>query len=286
MIQITSFPPSPKLVPYVHFMWRARTTQSIGVQPVVTSPTGFVLLTIFTDDSRYQVKLQGKEFETVPRAVLQAQHYGPSETRTQFEETSTIGVMFKTTAIHQLWGFNMEDLTHKIVDAETLFGDSFKSVVGQLQQEESDEEKLKRMTAFIEQAIDHQKKKLVQAGPIVDLMYERKGTASIRDLAGHFQYTPRLIERKFRKQVGVSPKYLNRIIQFNNVLTVLKEIPEMKWSELAHRTGYYDQAHLVKAFIEFTGKSPVKYEEKDNRVTQTHLVKNARQEIVHTAHHT
>lgn len=275
MIKITSFPPVPELERYVHFLWIAETSEGNDEFAMVVPPSGFALLTLFIGSNRYHVKLTGKESELLPRAAFQGQHYGSVETKSKFNDTLTIGIMFKPTAVHQLWGIPMDSLTHKLIDAEAILGLKLINLMNKLQQDEAYLTKLYWVNDFLQDAVAHRVHQTVYCEEVVSYMNQHNGSVSVYDVAKHFKRTTRFLERKFKMEVGISPKYLNRIFQFNHTLSILKYSPDIKWSDLAQRAGYFDQAHLIKAFIEFSGKSPVQYDETDNRFTQTHLTKDA-----------
>jgi len=63
----------------------------------------------------------------------------------------------------------------------------------------------------------------------------------------------------FNKIVGVSPKMLQRIIKFNQVLHTIDPTKPINWAEIAHRCYYYDHAHFNKDFLTFSGFNPTTY---------------------------
>ena len=64
------------------------------------------------------------------------------------------------------------------------------------------------------------------------------------------------MERKFISVVGMSPKQLSRIVRMQSTLKMLEQKNFASLTSLAHENGYYDQAHFIKDFKEFTGMSP------------------------------
>jgi transcriptional regulator GlxA family with amidase domain len=69
----------------------------------------------------------------------------------------------------------------------------------------------------------------------------------------------RKLERLFRRDVGLSPKLLARIVRFQNVIATVERNARRDWAALALDCGYYDQAHLINDFRRFAGMSPVRY---------------------------
>lgn len=63
-----------------------------------------------------------------------------------------------------------------------------------------------------------------------------------------------------RKHTGFSPKYLQRIFRFNQLVqAVQNQKDSIDWFSLIQRFGYYDQAHLIKDFHHFAGIKPKEY---------------------------
>ena len=52
----------------------------------------------------------------------------------------------------------------------------------------------------------------------------------------------------------MSPKLLGRILRFHHAVGMMGTGPG--WAEIALTCGYYDQAHLIRDFNQFTGSSP------------------------------
>lgn len=68
----------------------------------------------------------------------------------------------------------------------------------------------------------------------------------------------RFIER-FDRAVGLSPKRYCRILRFQEVLRRLEQRRPVSWVDLAGDCGYYDQAHFIREFREFSGLVPTRY---------------------------
>jgi len=66
-------------------------------------------------------------------------------------------------------------------------------------------------------------------------------------------------DRQFRRrcleETGLSPKQLCRVLRFRRALELgARGLP---WSLIAAEAGYFDQAHLIRDFREFTGSTPL-----------------------------
>ena len=56
-----------------------------------------------------------------------------------------------------------------------------------------------------------------------------------------------------------TPKELARIYRFKHILQHIDPTQPIDWSDVAYRSGYYDQSHFNKDFEAFTGHNPSGY---------------------------
>jgi AraC-like DNA-binding protein len=70
------------------------------------------------------------------------------------------------------------------------------------------------------------------------------------------ELSSRTINRWFVNEIGISPKKLSRVMRFHKALLVLHSYKE---AGFYIDVGYFDQAHFIKEFKEFTGQSPEAY---------------------------
>jgi AraC-like DNA-binding protein len=64
---------------------------------------------------------------------------------------------------------------------------------------------------------------------------------------------------EFKSHVGVTPKRVARIYRFARLIVSVDALRPVDWSALAHTAGYFDQAHFIREFKDFTGHTPTGY---------------------------
>jgi methylphosphotriester-DNA--protein-cysteine methyltransferase len=82
---------------------------------------------------------------------------------------------------------------------------------------------------------------------------------AIRDLAQTIGITQKHLITQFEKVVGLRPKTFARVCKFQKVVNMIEAQSEIDWSTIAYDGGYYDQAHFIKEFQNFSGLNPTAY---------------------------
>lgn len=84
-------------------------------------------------------------------------------------------------------------------------------------------------------------------------------TMNVTELSQDTGYSSRYMLKTFQKYVGVSPKLLNRIVRFQNVIHSLEHKHYEKTLDRIFGMGYFDQNHFIEEFKEFSFITPIKY---------------------------
>ena len=92
----------------------------------------------------------------------------------------------------------------------------------------------------------------------VEAILETNGGKSIHQILEDNPSKRRQLERKFKKQIGLSPKQLSRVLRLQSALKILLNKNETL-TNIAYESDYFDQAHFIKDFKEFTGITPRKF---------------------------
>ena len=88
----------------------------------------------------------------------------------------------------------------------------------------------------------------------VKLIYQSKGTIRVKELNEKLFISPSPFEKRFRKVVGTTAKKFASIVRFNSVLDHMNKTKSL--SEICYKNHFFDQAHFIKDFKQFTGDTP------------------------------
>lgn len=91
------------------------------------------------------------------------------------------------------------------------------------------------------------------------LVLRSGGTIPIRELARAVGLSERRLSAQFAQEVGLRPKAATRVVRFHHARSalqrnVLNGRPDI--AAVAARCGYFDQAHLIRDWKQFTGLAP------------------------------
>lgn len=92
---------------------------------------------------------------------------------------------------------------------------------------------------------------------------ETGGGLRTRVLAEETGWSETYLERRFRAEIGLTPKALARVTRFDNAKTLLQRRAaggeSISLVDLAVECGYYDQAHLAREFRQLAGCPPSRW---------------------------
>lgn len=88
----------------------------------------------------------------------------------------------------------------------------------------------------------------------VKLIYQSKGAIRIKELHGKLLISQSPFEKRFRKVVGTTAKKFAAIVRFNAVLDHMDQRKTL--AEICYENQFFDQAHFIKNFKQFTGDTP------------------------------
>ena len=91
----------------------------------------------------------------------------------------------------------------------------------------------------------------------VKLIYQSKGTMRVKELNEKLLISQSPFEKRFRKLVGTTAKKFASIVRFHSVLDHMNETKSL--TEICYENNFFDQAHFIKDFKQFTGDTPENY---------------------------
>lgn len=248
------FRPSAPLAPYVECFWVLEgDPTSNQTEPERLLPDGCVEL-VLNFGAPFRQHLESSVAETQPGRFLAGQLTRPlliSPTGS----FQIVGIRFQPGGTVPFFPLSMSELTDRIAALADVASDLERSIVERVGEENSAIDKVRLTSQLLEQHLKRNSKTNTPLQPAVTCMLRSCGQISIDSLAHDLGITGRQLLRRFQFEVGLGPKLLCRILRFQRVFSALEGSDE-SWASVALDCGYYDQAHLIKEFQQFTGQSP------------------------------
>ena len=117
--------------------------------------------------------------------------------------------------------------------------------------------------AILEQALLARLNRLYALHPAIAFaaraLAQPSATIRVSTVADQIGFSTRRFGDLFREQTGLTPKAFHRVRRFQHVLQTLRERRDDNWAALALDCGYYDQAHFIHDFKDFSGLTPAEY---------------------------
>ena len=250
-----TYQPHPDLAALVKCYWTLEVPAGIDPQRQRIIPDGCIEMAFILGDDikRYTSE---DEFILQPRAMVLGQTLEPF----YIEPTgyvNTFAVRFYPYGFANFVSTPIHELANKETSLEVLFGpdlsDRLEQDIIQARDSKQRIEIVERMLLDklnAETTID----KIV--GSTVDILLASKGGTSIQAIFDGDPSQRRKLERKFRRQIGISPKQLSKVIRLQSALKMLLNEEDISLTHIAYESEYYDQAHFSKDFKQFTGITP------------------------------
>ncbi|MEQ8688418.1 MAG: helix-turn-helix domain-containing protein [Imperialibacter sp.] len=177
-----------------------------------------------------------------------------------FKNAAGIGsilVYFTETGFTHFASHPANELFNLSLSLEEIFSrDSIGKLEEKLFVATSDQQRIRLVELFLLARLKNiQADKLIVEA--VRLIYQSKGTIRIQELNHRLAISQSPFEKRFRKVVGTSPKKFASIVRFNTVLDNLSETKSL--TEICYEHNFFDQAHFIKNFKQFTGDTPEQF---------------------------
>lgn len=101
---------------------------------------------------------------------------------------------------------------------------------------------------------------------LVAKICQHQGNIQIQDLVEYSGYTARTLERKFKDDIGLTPKGFSRAIRCQSAIYHINHQQDFTFGGLAFDLGFSDQSHFLREFKKLVSATPLEFQ---NQVKQT-----------------
>jgi len=203
--------------------------------------------------------------------VIHLGNHGPSDSgisgarsrsmviqRTAIDEM--IGVHFKVAGAYPFLRFPSDELHNISICITDLWRDEVADhLLALLNQSRTVEEKFDHLEHFLLRAAARPLETDRAVSFATQEFLRDPGFLSSAAVADTLGMSQRRFIQLFRDWVGMTPKLFCRVQRFHNVIRMTSELQRVDWADVALMHGYYDQAHFIRDFQEFSGATPTEY---------------------------
>lgn len=206
---------------------------------------------------------------TAPHLQSSAAVLGPasrSYSKTVTGAPVTFVITFRVAGAHPVLGVPMTELKDKQIDLRELWGSGADKLVGRLWQASSHQERINVLEAYLCDRLDECSARSLRVSRALEAISQHgrrcipgPSRSSLSSLCLRNGISSRNLRRLFSEGVGIGPGELFRIERFNLAVSLASGCERPDWAEIASRSGYYDQAHLIASFRQFSSLTPATF---------------------------
>lgn len=183
-------------------------------------------------------------------------------------EFVTFQVVFQPGVLYRITGIKIQELSNHYLDAEDIFGTSLRLINEELFRAESYSEMIQIVEQFLRSLIKNMKKDQHPVDVVAKLMLLSHDQYSVDNFLKESCLSHRQFDRKFKERIGIAPKQFLQVIRFDRASRMKNKFPDKDWLSVALHCGYHDYQHMAKDYKQFTGYTPTKFFEIDNKAPE------------------
>jgi AraC-like DNA-binding protein len=168
-------------------------------------------------------------------------------------------VNFYPSAFHRLFGGPVDRFNGLMVPPEQVLGAAAATLYTEVRATRDPHAAFDVVKHFVQRWVSS--RTMHPPSPIARLEHlirERKGTVLVNELPELVGLSERQLQRRFKDEVGLSPKAFCSVVRFNHVYSVMKRKGRLDL-DVALSCGYFDESHMTKDLSYFLGKTPKRF---------------------------
>jgi AraC-like DNA-binding protein len=253
------YKPKPPLSRFVDVFWLYEGRQAEQKsEPILPTGTLELAINLRQNELRFYDAHRPENSSRLSGAVVSGAH-GRGFTPDGPEEIFIIGVHFKPGGAFPFLGLPAGELADTHVDLETLWGSSAGLLRERLCEANTNAERFQLLEEALLSRLRYGIEKHYAVSAALEVFGMNQPVPTVRDIAKYLALSQRRFIQVFKAEVGLTPKLFSRIRRFQQTRSIIQQNPSPNWAGLALDLGYFDQSHLIREFLEFSGLSPTEY---------------------------
>ncbi|WP_299101565.1 helix-turn-helix transcriptional regulator [uncultured Winogradskyella sp.] len=251
------FEPQESLKQWVKCYWNLESDLENTPRKNTIVPDGTMKL-IFHYGDTYKHHVNAKESTILPRCFLIGQLTKPYVVE-PLGTTGSFVVRFQPNGLLPFANIAIKEIQNTAVPLHQLFGNDGDKIGAQILNANNTAQRIKLIETFLLERLTEKNVIDSIVKDTIDTIIEANGQFSVNELSEKNNINRRQLTRKFSSTIGLSPKQLSKTIRIQNALKSLLNNEVTSLTDLAYKNEYFDQAHFIKDFKEFTGLTPKEF---------------------------
>jgi AraC-like DNA-binding protein len=252
-----TYPANPALSGFVKCYWTLDAPEEINPEKQRIVPDGCMEM-IFHYGDLYRQYSEDSSFIIQPRCFV----FGQITSALEIMPTGITGIFavrFFPESFTPFASLPANEMENRAVPLHELFGAEGTLLENAVLNAPTNEKRIKIVETFLLKrlSVPGPFDKVIRSG--VETIVRLNGNLTVDALSEQLNVNRRQLERKFSSVIGLSPKQLSKMIRLQATLKMLADKNFTSLASIACEGDYYDQAHFIKDFKEFTGQSPKKF---------------------------
>jgi AraC-like DNA-binding protein len=219
-------------------------------------PTGLVPLIVgLGAPLRFVDKETGERTGELGQVFVAGMHDSYTDAESA-DASSGVQVDFTPIGAHLFLGRPLSELTNRIVELEHVLGGEGREFAERMRAAPDPETRFAIADAAIAARLAGARPPSCAVVWAWRKLVDSAGRASIGTLASEIGWSRKHLTAKFREQIGLPPKTLARVLRFRRAVRMIEDGLSTRWVDVALAAGYFDQAHMIRDFIQFAGTTP------------------------------
>lgn len=249
--------PQQDLATWVKCYWNLESPKEKTPKVNTIVPDGCMKLIFHYGDPYMNHTDSGERF-VLPRGLLIGQLTKPYIVEPT-GETKTFFVCFHPNGFIPFSPFPIKEMENTAVPLDKLFGKDGILLEDNILNASSTEERIEIIEAFLLQKLANHQTIDNIIDSTIETIFTANGQLSVDVISKKNNINRRQLARKFSSDIGLSPKQLSKTIRLQTTLKALLAEKATSLTSVALDNEYYDQAHFIKDFKEFTGLTPKEF---------------------------
>jgi AraC-like DNA-binding protein len=260
--------PAPPLARFIDHLWWLSDAPAHGKEHIVPAGTLELVINLDEDEFRIYERDDSEHCQRLAGAMVSGAYsrYFVIDTR---EHASIIGVHFKPGGALPFLGVPAGALAATHVELDMLWGPAARELREKLCAAISPERRFDVLERALMQRLSSRFEMRHAAQSGVESL--RRGL-KVREVAEDLALSQRRFITVFNADIGLTPKLFARITRFQRAFAIAQNASDPDWARLALEAGYFDQSHMIRDFVEFSGFAPTAMRRRRNEPVKDHHV--------------